>query len=172
MTPILSSLRDATGESAALYISEGRFRVCVALEETYAALRREMHVGKIIPLHIGSAGHVLLAFQPELIEEVISDPLEKFTDETLTDPDQLRTKAKLARRNGFSISIGEREDGAAGLSAPVFNANMRLFGALSILGPESRMPLEKCQEWVDYLLEAAEKMTRVIGGRFPGESGN
>ena len=169
IAPVLSRLRDFTGESTAFYVSEGRFRVCVLLAETFAALRREMHVGKIIPLHIGSAGHVLLAWQPTALEEVLKSPLEQMTEESLTSPDSLKKKVLEAKRCGYSISAGEREDGAAGLSAPVFDHSARIFGAVSILGPASRMSAQQCKEWVHPLLEAAENMTRVIGGRFPGE---
>lgn len=172
VSPVLSKLRDLTGESTALYIAEGTYRVCIALAETHAALRREMHVGKIIPLHIGSAGHVLLAWQPELMDRILESPLEPMTEESLTAPDRLQNKVREARRLGYSISAGEREDGASGLSAPVFDSSARIYGAVSILGPSSRMPVEKCEGWVEDLLEAAENMTRVLGGRFPGETGD
>lgn len=171
ITPLLSKLRDRTGETAAFYISENKFRVCVAMAETTAALRREMHVGKIIPIHIGSAGHVLLAWQPELLNEILTTPLEAMTDVSVTTPDLLKSKVAAAKSSGYSISSGERIDGAAGLSAPIFDSVGRIYGAVSILGPSSRMPLAKCEEWVEDLLETAENMTRVMGGRFPGEQG-
>src|SRR5699024_7211753 len=172
ISPVLTKLRDMTGESTALYIAEGTYRVCIALAETHAALRREMHVGKIIPLHIGSAGHVLLAWQPELMKRILETPLEPMTEESLIAPERLQNKVREARRLGYSISAGELEDGASGLSAPVFDSSARIYGAVSILGPSSRMPIDKCEAWVEDLLEAAENMTRVLGGRFPGEAGD
>ncbi len=44
--------------------------------ETRHALRRDMYVGKVIPLHVGSASRMLLAWNPDLAEKVLAAPLE------------------------------------------------------------------------------------------------
>lgn len=56
------------------------------------------------------------------------------------------------------------------MSAPVFKANGELAGRLTISGPTIRMPLDRCLEWLDLLIEAADQATRLLGGRFPTES--
>lgn len=168
--PLLKSLRDTTGETACFFKAEQHYRVCVAMAETHHALRREMHLGKIVPLHAGSAGRVLLAWSPELMEAVLRDPLESITDHTITSSEELEAAVKKTHADGFAITVGEREDGASGLSAPVFDSAAGLVGAVTISGPTLRMPRERCEAWVEPLLAAAEHMTRLIGGRFPGES--
>ncbi|WP_181274039.1 IclR family transcriptional regulator [Brevibacterium oceani] len=168
--PVLKELRDLTGESAILFRREGRYRVCVGLAETRHALRREMHVGKMMPLHVGSASRVLLAWDPESVEELLVDPLDPLTEATITSPDELRHVVAQTKADGFAITIGERESGASGLSAPVFDARARIISAVSINGPVFRMPREVCEEWVEPLVDAAERITRLLGGRFPGEA--
>ena len=79
--PLLRELRDTTGETASLFRAEGRHRVCVAVAETRHALRREMHVGKVIPLHTGSAGRVLLAWAPELAAALVKDLGTRYENE-------------------------------------------------------------------------------------------
>lgn len=165
--PSLKSLRDTTGETTCFFRLEGRYRVCVAMEETTHSLRREMHVGKILPLHAGSAGHMILAYTPELIDEVTAGPLESLTEHTITDPTVLAEAVSRARRDGYSITIGHRDDAGSGLSAPVFDSNSRLLGALNISGPRLRMSRETCEGWLEDLLATAEQMTRLVGGRFP-----
>ncbi|WP_256212711.1 hypothetical protein [Arthrobacter sp. yr096] len=54
--PLLKTLRDTTGETACFFKAEQHYRVCVAMADTHHALRREMHLGKIVPLYAGSAG--------------------------------------------------------------------------------------------------------------------
>ncbi|WP_237393933.1 IclR family transcriptional regulator domain-containing protein [Pseudarthrobacter sp. ATCC 49987] len=88
-------------------------------------------------------------------------------DAIMCDP--LEVAVKETQVVGFAITVGEREDGASGLSAPVFDAAAALLGAVTISGPTLRMPRETCEAWVEPLLAAAENMTRLIGGRFPGE---
>ncbi|MEU4288073.1 IclR family transcriptional regulator C-terminal domain-containing protein [Kribbella sp. NPDC026596] len=74
---------------------------------------------------------------------------------------------KQTRADGYAITIGEREQGASGLSVPVFKANGELAGCLTISGPTIRMPLDRCLDWLDLLVESAEQATRLLGGRFP-----
>jgi DNA-binding IclR family transcriptional regulator len=167
VNPVLRELRDTTGETACFFREEQGFRVCVAMAETRHALRRDMYIGKILPLHAGSAGRVLLAWDDELAERVLAGPLEPITDTTITDPDQLRELVAQTRKDGFAITTAEREDGSSGLSAPVFDSATELVGAITISGPTIRMPRSRCEEWVDLLVGAAEKLTRTLGGRYP-----
>jgi DNA-binding IclR family transcriptional regulator len=57
--PALEALRDATGESAQLYVRRGNKRVCVLSLESPHGLRTIVPVGAVLPLKLGSAGHVL-----------------------------------------------------------------------------------------------------------------
>lgn len=57
--PILSRLRDETGESAQLYVRSGTDRVCVAAAESVQGLRTIVAVGAVLPMDRGSAGRVL-----------------------------------------------------------------------------------------------------------------
>lgn len=62
--PVLDGLRDATGESAQLYLRDGEHRVCVAASESTHGLRTIVGVGAVLPVDRGSAGHVLLGQTP------------------------------------------------------------------------------------------------------------
>jgi DNA-binding IclR family transcriptional regulator len=57
--PALEQLRDATGESAQLYVRRGDRRLCVASLESPHGLRTIVPVGMSLPLDVGSAGKVL-----------------------------------------------------------------------------------------------------------------
>jgi DNA-binding IclR family transcriptional regulator len=57
--PALEALRDTTGESAQLYVRRGGKRVCVLSLESPHGLRTIVPVGAVLPLTLGSAGHVL-----------------------------------------------------------------------------------------------------------------
>ncbi len=58
--PVLRGLRDATGESAQLYVPDGDHRICVASLESPHGLRTIVDVGAVLPIGVGSAGRVLL----------------------------------------------------------------------------------------------------------------
>ena len=167
VNPVLKEIRDKTGETACFFKVEQTFRVCVAIAETRHALRRDMYVGKVIPLHAGSASRVLLAWNPDLAEQILASPLEPLTEGTVTSPDESRALITQAKADGYAITAGEREDSASGLSAPVFDSAADIVGSLTISGPTLRMPREQCEEWVDLLVGYAEQVTRTMGGRIP-----
>jgi DNA-binding IclR family transcriptional regulator len=166
-TPALQQLREITGETACIFIREGLFRVCVAMAETGHAIRREMHVGKVLPLHAGSAGRVLMAWDDDALRAVLAQQLESFTEFTVTDSEALRADVERVRRAGWAFTEGERDTGAAGLSAPIFDAQARLVGAMTISGPTSRVTRAHAEQWAEELVRAAEAATRLLGGRLP-----
>jgi len=57
--PILTGLRDATGESVQLYVADGEGRRCVVSLESTHGLRWIVPQGALLPLDRGSAGRVL-----------------------------------------------------------------------------------------------------------------
>src|SRR5512134_2543690 len=61
--PILTSLRDTTGESAQLYRRQGEQRMCVAAAERLSGLRDTVPVGTVLSMAAGSAAQVLLAWE-------------------------------------------------------------------------------------------------------------
>ena len=63
-SPVLDELRDATGESAQLYLRDGDHRVCVAATESAHGLRTIVAPGAVLPVDRGSAGRVLLGEAP------------------------------------------------------------------------------------------------------------
>lgn len=62
--PALEALRDATGESAQLYLPRGDMRVCVVSLESPHSLRTIVPVGAQLPMDRGSAGTVLRDEEP------------------------------------------------------------------------------------------------------------
>lgn len=160
--PILEELRDLTGETACFYQPSADLRVCTAVAETRHDLRRPMRVGQVLPLHAGSAGRVMMAFDDRLAERVLSHGLDSLTDRTITDGETLRRLLIETRDQGYAVSSGERESGAAGISAPVFDAHPDVVGAVTVMGPAFRLAPT---DWVDPVVTAAERITRMIGGR-------
>jgi DNA-binding IclR family transcriptional regulator len=58
--PVLAELCQRTGESVQLYVREGEQRRCAVSFPSTHGLRWMVDEGALLPLHLGSAGHVLL----------------------------------------------------------------------------------------------------------------
>lgn len=168
--PALVALRDELGETAAFFRPSLNYRVCVAIAETKELLHTSMRIGRILPLHAGSAGRVILAWNPELADRLLSTDLPRVSPDTITQASDLAEAIRDTRAQGFAITTGERESGASSLAAPVFNGQADLVGAISVLGPSIRISRETCESWAGRLVEAAETVTRSLGGRHPREA--
>jgi DNA-binding IclR family transcriptional regulator len=127
-TPALTTLRDATGESAQLYRRQGDQRICVAAAERISGLRDSVPVGAALTMTAGSAAQILLAWEDaDKLHRALSN--SRFNAATLS----------AVRRRGWAQSVGEREPGVASVSAPVRGPNNRVIAAVSISGPIERL---------------------------------
>jgi DNA-binding IclR family transcriptional regulator len=127
-TPVLSALRDATGESTQLYLRRADERICVAAAERSSGLRDTVPIGAALPMIAGSGAQVLLAWEPpESVLPLL--PRCRFSGRTLAE----------VRRRGWAASVAEREPGVASVSAPVRDRGGRVIAAISISGPIERL---------------------------------
>jgi DNA-binding IclR family transcriptional regulator len=126
--PALTSLRDATGESAQLYRRQGDLRICVAVAERVSGLRDSVPIGAALTMQAGSAAQVLLAWED-------SDRIHR----GLTNARFTAAQLAAVRRRGWAQSMGEREAGVASVSAPVRGPNGKVIAAVSISGPIERL---------------------------------
>ena len=74
------------------------------------------------------------------------------------------------RATCFTVSIGERDPNCAGMAAPVFGADGRLEGALSLSGPRDRFTEAMIEDYRPRLKAAAAGVTRSLGGHYPASS--
>lgn len=140
--PLLRSLSSRTGESASFFVREGEVRTCVARVEGPLEDRGSVRMGAVYPLNRGSPGRVILAFSGE--------------------PGEIYERI---RRAGFAISIGERASGGASVSAPVFGANRRLLGAISVAGSEARLTEALLESHATVVVRAAQRLSYNLGAQ-------
>lgn len=166
VTPLLEKLRDETGESAALFIRQGRIRTCVAVVPTRHPIIWQLHVGLSTPLHAGSGGRALLAFDEGAVADLLAAPLEAFTPHTITDREALRRILTDTRRTGVAISDQEWDHDVAGVSAPVFGP-AGVVAALGVAGPSQRFGPEQVPGYASAVLATARAASGLMGGQFP-----
>ena len=167
--PILTQLRDDTGETVTIHVRVGTGRMCVEEMPSRRPLRYVEGVGETTPIHVGSAGKVLLAFLPEVQREEIlaSFRLVAMTNSTVTDVDQLRKELVEVARRGTAVSYGERISGAVGVSAPILDQQGRADAVLSVVGPVDRLGKAAIKRTDILVREAAQA---VANRMFAGES--
>ncbi|MDA8354642.1 MAG: IclR family transcriptional regulator [Firmicutes bacterium] len=157
--PEMEQLRDQLEETVSLYVRDGLERVRVQAVESLQAIRRVAPVGARMPLAVGAAGKVLASFSsPVVLDRILSDP---------EWPENVDQKAYLAqldriRRQGFATSVEEREAGTSAVAVPVFGQDGNIMAALAVSGPVGRLTLERMEEVVPSVIEAAERMQKML----------
>ncbi|HEU0191441.1 MAG TPA: IclR family transcriptional regulator [Mycobacterium sp.] len=167
LTPVIERLRDRTGESAAVFVPEGLDRTCVAVAATRHSVIWQLHVGMSTPLHVGSGGRAILAFDPDAIEQTLARARVALTDHTLVDAGRLRAALAATRDTGLAISDSELDTGVAGVSAPVFGAGPKAIASIGVAGPAQRFTGADIAGYRPAVLDAARTATRHLGGEFP-----
>lgn len=149
--PILTQLRDLTGESAQLYRRQGDARVCVAAAERTSGLRDTVPVGAALPMNAGSAAQILLAWEePDRLHRGLRSA--RFDAATLAS----------VRRRGWAQSIAEREQGVGSVSAPVRGAGGRVIAAVSVSGPLQRLTRAPGRMHAGPVVSAGEKISEAM----------
>jgi DNA-binding IclR family transcriptional regulator len=117
--------------------------------------------GLSIPAHASAMGKILLAYNPQLAEEVFKGSLKSLTGDTITDPDALAIQfARIAER-GFATEEDEAVLGESSVAAPVADKSGTVIAAVAIVMPSSDWPPE--DNVLNDLRETARNISRELG---------
>jgi len=138
--PVMTAIMEETNETVLLTRRYDRLSICVERVEGQQAIRISLKKGHRQPLHAGASSKILLAFADKAVwDQYLDRPLERFTDNTITDPDALRAHLRQIREQGYCVSDSEVDVGAKAVAVPILNRNKRLVAGLSTAGPAFRM---------------------------------
>jgi len=117
----------------------------VARTSVRTLLRLEAHVGSRFPAHATSTGRVLLAgLGPERLKLFFETAkFTALTENTVTDPQQLRGLIDEARRCGYCAVEDELAYGVIALAVPVVDQQGRVVAALNSSSHSGRMTRTK-----------------------------
>lgn len=146
--PFLEDLSQITRENVQLAVREGTEVVFVERIGGSGAVPVLTRVGGRFALTATGVGLVLLAHAPtEVQEDVLGGRIERFTERTVTDADQLRRMLADVRVNGFSISDRQVTMDALSVGAPIQDERGQVVAAVSLVirygtaSPHSLTPL-------------------------------
>ena len=154
--PFLKGLQDQYNESVSIYIAQRGRRVCLERIESTQALKQSIIIGKSLPLIRGASGRVLLAWLNDTERHLIMQ------QETcvLTEDDLAKV-----RRDGYAVSLEEREKGVFAIGAPIFNSQDKMVAALSMSGPISRFNSKLKSEYIQAVKTHAQEISHSLGYR-------
>ncbi len=138
----LRTLTYQTEETAVLAVRAGSHAICLRQSVSPHQDRYEFRINQLLPLHAGAGSRLLLAYAPRPIVDITLSHLTRYSDNTPAAERLLDLLAR-TRRDGFTVSLGEFQQGAVAVAVPVFVAG-ELVCSLTLAGPETRCSEE---EW-------------------------
>jgi IclR family KDG regulon transcriptional repressor len=140
--PHLDDLRNEIGETVALEVWVGNITI-MAYRAEVLRLRRVflLRPGDRVDIHVSAGARVILAFlAPHVVESVLQGPFERYTENTIVDPNILKEQIRKARDEGFAISRGERHPDSNIIAVPIFDYEKRPVAAISLFTTTERLP--------------------------------
>ena len=172
--PYLWEVHQGTGFTVSLRVLEGDKLVVLDRIEGSHPLKVVYPVGAHLPCNHGAAGKLLLAYQrsPEEIQELLqAGKIQRLTEKTKTDFNELEASFKKVRRLGYSMTRGETLLGVIGLAVPVWGRDGQVKASLALTTPESLCSVTRIKEFLPLMKKAADKLSHDIGYREPRLSG-
>ena len=123
------------------------------------------------PAHCSAMGKVLLSglSETELTEALGAGPYEKFTENTITDPDLLRKILACVKTDGYAVDDEEGFPGIRCVAAPVTGRAGKIVAAISASVPVQRMDEERTMRICTLLKNAAEKISKLSAAGYVAE---
>src|SRR3954451_8968405 len=132
----MGRIGDATSETVHLSVTRGEKVVQVAQVDSRYLLGTRDWTEIDVPAHTSALGKVFYAWGTLPVPE---GPLERLTDETLVEPEELRRDGARARKRGWAVTRDELEVGLTGVAVPVLGPRGDVVAALGVSGPTSRL---------------------------------
>lgn len=165
--PYLHKAEQISGIAVQLAERVGRQAVAIYSAQPYATNIAKAQYGYHFPLHCGSKGRVLLAFAgAEFVKQYLHRPLEKLTDATLTDPDELRRELERIRQSGYSITVADVQPFTGSMAAPIRDASGTVVASLCFIARKTLIQnVQRRDTLLEHLLHAAHLASMDLGWR-------
>jgi DNA-binding IclR family transcriptional regulator len=161
----MRDLRDELGESVHLYVRDGTNRICIAAAEGRHELRPFIQLGRPLPLRVGAAGKLLLAFaDPDVQEGELRRALKDGSDFPNAPGPRLGEELDEIRISRWATSTGERDQGVSAAATAVVDSRDRLVAALCISAPATRLGDDRLEELRGPLLRGAREISALLSG--------
>lgn len=159
----MRSLRDRLGESVHLYVRDHDTRICIAAVEGRHELRPFIQLGRPLPLRVGAAGKLLLAFAPPDVREL---ELQRALGDGSAMPNapgpRLAAQLDRVRSERWATSMGEREEGVSAVATAIVDPRDRVVAALCISAPTTRLGPDRFEEMRHPLVDCAAKVSALL----------
>lgn len=155
---ILQGVARDLGESCNFTILQGSEVVYLDRVEAALPLRVAFQKGSRVPAHCSASGKLFLAMmpKPKRARLLATGPLDRHTDNTLTDPAALEAELVRIKKQGFALDDEEFLSGLFCIAVPIFRRDgLECIAALALQAPVVRLSRANAEERLPALRSAA-----------------
>jgi DNA-binding IclR family transcriptional regulator len=168
--PYLARLESVEGIAMQVVERVGNQSVAIYSHQRVNEDITKAHYGYHFPLHCGSKGQILLAFEDDrFIESYLARPLERLTTETVTDPAVLRDVLARIREADFSLTLADVQPFTGSMSSPIRDGTGKVIACLCFVFRRALAGDDRRRDDLrEQLVHAAHSISFDLGWR-PGQ---
>lgn len=160
--PVMEDLQEVTGQT--VYLTSHLDGRVFYLECVYPMHRSQAYSvsGKTLPMHCTSCGKAMMSRMPEHLVDAILEQhgMPACTQNTITDPAQLKAALDQYRRQGYAVDEEEESVGIRCVAVPICSSTGEVAGALSLSGSTMTLRQELLEQYAVRLSQAAGILSR------------
>ena len=163
--PYLQELNRQTRETVHLTVRNALSAVYVEKLDSLEPLRIHSRIGASVPLHCTAVGKVLLAYLPAAEQAAVFNELvlRRFTENTVSNLQELQTQLTRVRKDGFACDLEEHEPHIRCVAAPIWDHSGAVNASLSVTGPAVRMAATRIKQIAALISKAGQKISAELG---------
>lgn len=162
---ILEKLAETTGETCNLGAVVGNQIAYIDRVESQWPLGLRFVPGSRVPMHCTALGKLFLSHLTAREQEnfLTTNPLVRYTENTITNPENLKRELSRIRKAGVATDNQEFMSGVVCVAVPVMlPGKKRICAGIALSAPQARLTLEKALRFVPMLRESAERLARTF----------
>ena len=162
--PILSKLGSETGETVHLAVLDPSGGVVyVSKVESPKSISVQTRLGQINPSWCTATGRSMIAFNPLVAQNVLSEKLKKFTNKTIASPEKIQKILDEVRVSGFAVTLAENHPEMGGIAAPIRDHTGAVVASCGVAIPAFRMNADLIDRFIPLVVDAANTISNLLG---------
>jgi IclR family acetate operon transcriptional repressor len=163
--PYLAKLAESVKDCVLLTVLDGEHALVSDAIDSQHVLRTSLEVSTQIPLYCTGQGKAILAgmTEAELDEYLSKVTLKQFTENTITDPSELKSHLIIVAKEGIAYDDEDQFMGIRNVAAGIRKADGKVIAAVGVIGPSVRMTRARMREITPQVKLCAAEISRALG---------
>jgi len=161
--PFIDALREELKETVTLEVRSGNSIIMGYIAGGPQLLALAGNIGERVPAHAAAGAKAILAFStPEVRAVLLSEGLQRFTRNTITEPGAFTQEIERIRKAGIAFDHEEVNEGTTALGAPVFNHEGEPVAAVIVAAPSRRIKRNGNSRMAKALMNTAKRISSCL----------